>query len=108
MIALHTHSVVSDGSDQPARIPELAVEAGCSAVALTDHDSLAGIGRARLRAEELGITFVPGCEVSCQTVGSGGMHVLVYFVDDDDSELGEELVRLRADRRRRNLALADR
>jgi predicted metal-dependent phosphoesterase TrpH len=108
MIDLHTHSDVSDGSDLPERIPELAVEAGCSAVALTDHDSLAGIGRARRRAEELGITFVPGCEVSCQTVGSGGMHVLVYFVEDDGSELCEELVRLREDRRRRNFALADR
>ena len=108
MIDLHTHSSVSDGSDPPERIPELAAEAGCSAVALTDHDSLAGIGPARRRAEELGITLVPGCEVSCRSDGPGGMHVLVYFVDDDTSPLGEELVRLREDRRRRNLALADR
>jgi predicted metal-dependent phosphoesterase TrpH len=108
MIDLHTHSDVSDGSDPPERIPELAAEAGCSAVALTDHDSLAGIGPARRRAEELGITFVPGCEVSCRWAGSGGMHVLVYFVDDEASPLGEELVRLREDRRRRNLALTDR
>ena len=108
MIDLHTHSNVSDGSDAPERIPELAVEAGCSAVALTDHDSLAGIVPARRRAEELGITFVPGCEVSCRSAGPGGMHVLVYFVDDDASPIGEELVRLREDRRRRNLALADR
>ena len=36
------------------------------------------------------------------------MHVLVYFVEDDESPLGVELVRLRADRRRRNLALAER
>ena len=43
MIDLHTHSDVSDGSDPPERIPELAAEAGCSAVSLTDHDSLAGI-----------------------------------------------------------------
>ena len=108
MIDLHTHSDVSDGSDPPERIPELAAEAGCSAVSLTDHDSLAGSGRARVRAVELGLTFVPGCEVSCRPVGPGGMHVLVYFVDDEDSPLGRELVRLRADRRRRNRALADR
>ncbi len=108
MIDLHTHSSVSDGSDPPERIPELAVEAGCGAVALTDHDSLAGIGPARRRADELGITLVPGCEVSCRSDGPGGMHVLVYFVDDDSSPLGEELVRLREDRRRRNLALTDR
>jgi predicted metal-dependent phosphoesterase TrpH len=108
MIDLHTHSTVSDGTDRPERIPELAVEAGCSAVALTDHDSLAGIGRARRRADELGITFVPGCEVSCRPVGTGGMHVLVYFVEDDGSQLCEELARLRLDRKRRNIALADR
>ncbi len=108
MIDLHTHSDVSDGSDPPERIPELAAEAGCSAISLTDHDSLAGSGRARVRAVELGLTFVPGCEVSCRPVGPGGIHVLVYFVDDEDSPLGRELVRLRADRRRRNRALADR
>lgn len=108
MIDLHTHSTVSDGSDPPARIPELAAEAGCSAVALTDHDSLAGIAPARLRAGELGITLVPGCEVSCLPVGSGGLHVLIYFVDDAGSELGVELGRLRVDRRERNLALAER
>ena len=108
MIDLHTHSDVSDGSDPPTRIPELAAEAGCSAVALTDHDSLAGVGPARRRAEEIGVTLVPGCEVSCRPAGSGGMHVLVYFVEDQESPLGMELVRLRADRRRRNIALADR
>ena len=108
MIDLHTHSTVSDGSDGPGRVVELAVEAGCSAVALTDHDSLAGIGPARRRAAELGITLVPGCEVSCRSVGPGGMHVLVYFVEEDGGPLDEELGRLRQDRRRRNLALADR
>jgi predicted metal-dependent phosphoesterase TrpH len=108
VIDLHTHSNVSDGSDLPERIPELAVEAGCSAVALTDHDSLAGLGPAGRRATALGIRFVAGCEVSCLPAGPGGMHVLVYFVDDDASPLGQELARLREDRRRRNLALADR
>jgi len=108
MIDLHTHSTVSDGSDPPERIPELAAEAGCHAVALTDHDSLAGTGPARRRADQLGITFVSGCEVSCRPMGPGGMHVLVYFVDDGDTELSEELGRLRQDRRRRNLALAER
>ncbi len=108
MIDLHTHSDVSDGSDPPERIPELAAEAGCSAVALTDHDSLAGLAAAGKRADELGLTLVPGCEVSCRPLGSGGVHVLVYFVDEDDSPLGAELVLLRADRRRRNRALVDR
>jgi predicted metal-dependent phosphoesterase TrpH len=108
VIDLHTHSTVSDGSDSPRRVVELAVEAGCSAVSLTDHDSLAGLGPARARAGELGITLVPGCEISCRSPGPGGMHVLVYFVEDDGGPLSSELGRLREDRRQRNLALADR
>lgn len=108
MIDLHTHSTVSDGTDPPGRVVELAAEAGCSAVALTDHDSLAGTGPARRRAAELGITLVPGCEVSCRPVATGGMHVLVYFVEEDGGPLHEELGRLRRDRRDRNLALAER
>ena len=108
MIDLHTHSTVSDGSESPERIVELAHEVGCSAVALTDHDSLAGLARARARADELGIRLVPGCEVSCVPVAGGGIHVLVYFVDNPTSPLGIELDRLRHDRRTRNLALVER
>jgi predicted metal-dependent phosphoesterase TrpH len=108
VIDLHTHSTVSDGTDPPQRIPELAALVGCRAVALTDHDSVAGLPAARRRADELGIELVPGCEISCRPVGTGGMHVLVYFVEDDGGPLAEELGRLREDRRRRNVALVDR
>ena len=108
VIDLHTHSTVSDGSEGPGRIVELAHEAGCSAVALTDHDSLGGLAEAAARADELGIRLVAGCEVSCLPVASGGVHVLVYFVDDPTSPLGLELDRLRDDRRTRNLALIGR
>ncbi|MGD0883070.1 MAG: PHP domain-containing protein [Acidimicrobiales bacterium] len=108
MIDLHTHSDQSDGSETPERIVEMAHEVGCSALALTDHDTLGGLTRARVRAEALGIRLVPGCEISCVPVAGGGVHVLVYFVDDPDSPLGSELTRLRADRRARNEALADR
>ena len=108
VIDLHTHSTVSDGSETPEAVVASAHEVGCSAVALTDHDSMAGLPRARARADELGIRLVPGCEVSCVPVASGGVHVLVYFVDDPTSALGIELDRLREDRRARNLALVGR
>ena len=108
VIDLHTHSTVSDGSEAPERIVEMAHEVGCSAVALTDHDSLAGLAQARMRAEALGLRLVSGCEVSCLPIASGGVHVLVYFVDDPTSPLGLELDRLRDDRRTRNLALVER
>jgi predicted metal-dependent phosphoesterase TrpH len=108
VIDLHTHSDRSDGSDPPGRIVELAHNVGCSAVALTDHDTLDGLPAARTRAEQLGIRLVPGCEVSCIPIAGGGVHVLVYFVDDPNSRLGVELFRLRDDRRARNEALAGR
>jgi hypothetical protein len=107
VIDLHTHSTCSDGSDAPERIPELAAAAGCSAVALTDHDTLTCIRRARARAQELGIELVAGCEVSCRYRGSSA-HVLVYFVEDEEGPLQEELARLREDRVARNHRLAAR
>lgn len=112
MIDLHTHSNVSDGSEVPRRIPELAAQAGCTAVALTDHDNLAGQAEAAQAARALGIEFVPGCEVSCRkppapagTRITGSVHVLCYFVEEGDGPLQDELRSLRDDRRRRNEAL---
>ncbi|HEY1633174.1 MAG TPA: PHP domain-containing protein [Acidimicrobiales bacterium] len=107
MVDLHTHSTVSDGSDPPARIPELAAAAGCSAVALTDHDRLDGLAEARARAQALGVDLVPGCEVSCDWE-PGTLHVLVYFVEPGDGPLQEELARLQADRVERNRRMIDR
>ena len=106
MIDLHTHSTVSDGSDAPERIPELAAANGCTAFALTDHDRLDGLAAAAGRAAELGVGFVPGCEISCE-VPKGTMHVLIYFVEADRGPLEEELTRLqrvRDDRNERMLA----
>jgi predicted metal-dependent phosphoesterase TrpH len=107
MIDLHTHSLVSDGTDEPGRIAELAAAAGCSAFALTDHDTLAGLEAARARASALGLTLVDGCEVSCSFRGTSA-HILVYFVGDGDGPFQAELVRLRADRVARNRTLVHR
>jgi len=54
MIDLHVHSTCSDGSETPERVVELAAAAGCTAMALTDHDGLAGVARAGERAKSLG------------------------------------------------------
>jgi predicted metal-dependent phosphoesterase TrpH len=116
VIDLHTHSTVSDGSEPPERICELAAEAGCSAVALTDHDSLAGLRPAAETAGRVGITLVLGCEVSCTKPApppgsgpvSGSVHVLVYFVEDAPGPLADELAAMRADRAERNRGLVAR
>lgn len=106
MIDLHVHSAVSDGTDPPETIPELAAAARCSAVALTDHDTLAGLDAARERAAQVGVELVGGCEVSCAFSGTS-THVLVYFVDREEGALHDELARLREDRVRRNRQLAE-
>jgi predicted metal-dependent phosphoesterase TrpH len=105
MIDLHTHSTVSDGSDAPADIPTLAAEAGCTAVALTDHDRLDGVPEAAATAAALGVELVPGCELSCE-VSKGTMHVLVYFVEPGEGPLQDELVRLQEARDTRNQRMA--
>jgi hypothetical protein len=105
VIDLHTHSTVSDGSDQPADIPKLAAEAGCTAVALTDHDRLDGVSEAAAAAAALGVELVPGCELSCE-VPTGTMHVLVYFVEAGEGPLQDELVRLQVARDTRNQRMA--
>lgn len=104
VIDLHTHSDCSDGSESPERVAELAAEAGCSAFALTDHDTTEGLGRAGARASELGIACIGGCEISCE-FSPGSMHVLVYFVSEGVGPLADELTRLRQDRRHRNVEL---
>jgi predicted metal-dependent phosphoesterase TrpH len=107
VIDLHTHSAVSDGTDPPATIAELAAGAGCRAVALTDHDTLDGVPAARSRGAELGIDVVAGCEVSC-VFGGRSVHVLVYFAEPGDGPLQDELARLRHDRVTRNRRLVAR
>ncbi len=107
MIDLHTHSTCSDGSDRPSQVADLAAAAGCRAFSLTDHDTLSGQGEARARAAELGIDLVPGCEVSC-LFRDKSVHVLVYFVEEGEGPLQDELERLRQDRVTRNARLVDR
>lgn len=84
---------------------ELAASAGLSAVALVDHDTLAGIEEARVAAADLGITFVSGVELSVDHDGRK-MHMLVYFVDESDREIGVKLSELRAGRTVRNEQIA--
>ena len=107
MIDLHTHSTVSDGSDAPARVAELAAAAGCTAFALTDHDRLDGLGEAGRRATELGIALIAGCEISCEWPAT--FHLLVYFVEAGaGSDLEAELTGLQRARDDRNGVMVER
>lgn len=106
-VDLHTHSDVSDGSEPPERIAELAAAARLTAVALTDHDTLDGIPRARTRAEQLGIRLIPGIELSCEW-RQGGCHLVVLWLEPGPGPLQERLAALQDGRDDRNMRMLER
>ena len=86
-IDLHTHSSASDGTDTPADLVRAAKAAGLDVVALTDHDAMSGWAEAARAAEEVGITLVPGLEIST-TFHHRGVHLLAYLPDPTDPRAG--------------------
>jgi predicted metal-dependent phosphoesterase TrpH len=105
-IDLHLHSTRSDGRLEPGAVIAAAAEKGLKAVALTDHDTLAGIPEAKRAAEERGLPFVPGLEFSCYD-DFGSTHLLGYFVDPEHAELAEYLERAREQRAERASAIVE-
>jgi len=105
MIDLHTHSTASDGSCTPERLIDLAVGLGLSALALTDHDTLDGLPRARARAEGSGLSLVPGVEIEIEC-DTGEFHLLGLGIAGDVGPLSEALSRVQEARRGRNERMA--
>ncbi|MDK1327110.1 PHP domain-containing protein [Arthrobacter sp. zg-Y1143] len=97
-IDLHTHSSVSDGTEPPADVLAAAAREGLDAIALTDHDTTAGWEPAAAAARRLGVTMVPGMEVSCRSSEGISVHVLSYLHDPAHPGLLEEIARSRAAR----------
>jgi len=115
MIDLHTHSTASDGSCAPQKLIELALEAGLTALALTDHDTLDGVAAARSRASGSGLRFVAGVEIEIDwdaeatrpPASAGEFHLLGLGLSDHRDGLEEALVRLREARHQRNLRMVE-
>lgn len=105
-VDLHLHSRYSDGSDEPEAIVSAAAAAGLGTIALTDHDTLEGIGRARAAAEAAGIDLIAGTELSVNWP-SGAMHLLVYFLEPGSGPLQDELNRIQKGRKDRNHEMVD-
>lgn len=85
-VDLHTHTVFSDGLFTPERLLREAKLKGLVAVAITDHDALGGIGRGMRAGREVGIEVVPGVEMSC-TVDGIDVHILGYYLDENDPDV---------------------
>ncbi len=100
---LHVHSTASDGEFTPSQVVAYARQADLCAVALTDHDTLAGYAEACETAKSLshpGIEVVPAVEITT-SFHSREFHLLGYFVDPEHDELHHTLVRLCNRRRER-------
>ncbi|MFH8250372.1 PHP domain-containing protein [Microbacterium sp. B2969] len=94
---LHLHSVHSDGTESAAQVMAAAHTRGLRTVALTDHDTTSGWAEAAEAATSLGITLIPGMELSARNDWRS-VHLLAYLFDPDDSGLRAEMERIRDDR----------
>lgn len=103
---LHTHSLSSDGMQPSSENVRIAYNKGLSAVAITDHDTVAGVEEALLAGKQYGITVVPGVEISTRLAGKE-IHVLGYFVNPKDHEFLARLETLRRTREERNRRILD-
>lgn len=98
---LQSHSLYSDGALAPADVVTAAAAAGVTLLALTDHDTAAGVAEARRAAGAAGIALVSATEVSAVFDDRQDLHILGYLIDPAEPVLMSELERSRSDRERR-------
>lgn len=104
-VDLHLHSTASDGVYTPAEVVRMAAESGLEYIALTDHDSVAGIAEALAEADRHpGLTVIPGVEISTD-IAAGDVHILGYFVDWRNEDFVFKLSGMRDSREERGQAI---
>jgi predicted metal-dependent phosphoesterase TrpH len=109
---LQSHSTRSDGALEPAAVVAAAAAAGVQLLALTDHDTLAGVAEALRAGREQGVSVVPAIEISSIDAGSEDgkpreLHILGYAIDHTDPQLLSTLESFLADREQRTLRMAE-
>ena len=106
MIDLHVHTNASDGSFTPREVVRLAADRGIRALAITDHDTVAGLFEAQQEGANCRVEIISGVELSVEWP-HGILHVLGYFVDTHNTELISvlgDLKRIREERTPKILA----
>lgn len=98
----HIHTVYSDGKATPTEIIKKAAELEYDRIAITDHDNVNGLEEARIAAEALNMTVIPGIEIAVETEEKIGLHMLGYEIDPKNPELQDFLSRLIKNREERN------
>jgi predicted metal-dependent phosphoesterase TrpH len=96
-IDLHLHSTVSDGRLTPTALLELAHRNGVRRLSLTDHDTTEGLAEALAAAQRLGLTVIPGIELSCD-VAEAEVHMLGLFLEYEHPDFQRLLTQFRAAR----------
>ncbi|HAH61122.1 MAG TPA: PHP domain-containing protein [Treponema sp.] len=104
MIDLHIHTNASDGQYSPAELIQKAAEKGVSVLAVTDHDTVAGLAEAGASAEKADITFVPGIELNIEWP-TGEFHLLGLGIRNISSSLREIITALQKNREERNFGM---
>ena len=95
---LHCHSTVSDGLLSPAEVMRRAKSNGVELMALTDHDELGGLAEARATADEIGLRFVDGVEISISWGDDQTVHIVALGIDPANAELIAGLHQVRSGR----------
>lgn len=80
---LHIHTTASDGNSTPSQIVDRAVKQKLAAIAITDHDTIAGFEEAREAGRKQNIEVLPGCEITAE-FNSREAHLLAYCFDHED------------------------
>lgn len=106
-IDLHSHSSVSDGALTPHELIARAAERGVTHLALTDHDTIAGIAEAELAARDQGLTLISGVELSCLWK-SRTIHIVGLDFDPENAGFLAALARQNENRWARARMIADR
>ena len=106
MIDLHVHTTASDGQYTPAQIIEKAAEKNINAIAITDHDTVAGLEEGSAATKEYGITFVPGVELNI-SYPTGEFHLLGLGFKQISPSLTEILDNLVKNRELRNVQIIE-
>ncbi|NML62409.1 PHP domain-containing protein [Massilia sp. RP-1-19] len=104
-VDLHCHSNVSDGVLAPEAVAKYAHGSGVDVWALTDHDEVGGIARARAAAHEFGMRFVAGVEISI-TWANSTVHIVGLQIDEQNQTLAQGLAETRSGRDARGREIA--
>lgn len=104
---LHTHSVFSDGTLTPRQLLQAACDAGLSAIALTDHNTVAGLPDFLAAAPDFPVRAIPGIEFSVDYLGTE-LHLLALYVRPEHfGAITEMMEDFKARKERSNRELVD-